>query len=117
MVFFLIGIYFAKLVGAGENQMLAGGAIIFFYGLVSAGMAFILALFIAYGVRHSTLIKLNKVLGAFFFLLICITAYKFVAREKKEDPAKDYPKKTTAPANKITALFTHITSERPVLRQ
>lgn len=99
IVFFFIGIYVAKIVGAGNNQMLAGGAIVFFYGLVSTGIAFILALFLAYTVEHPLLIKFNKGLGVLFFLLVCLTAYNFITREKKEDPQKDYPRKTSAPAS------------------
>lgn len=117
IVFFFIGLFFAKLVGAGINQMLAGGAIVLFYGLVSAGIAFTLALFVAIGVKHSTLIKFNKVLGVLFFVLACIIAYKVFTREKKEDPVKDYSKKTIAPASKEFSMVTYKASEKPVLHQ
>jgi len=111
IVFFFIGLYLAKLVGAGKGQMLAGGAIVLFYGLVSAGIAFTLALFVAHGVKHSTLIKFNKVLGVLFFLIVSITAYKVITREKKEDPVKDHPKKTSAPAQKEIAMVAYKASE------
>ena len=111
IVFFLTGLFFAKLVGAGKNQMLAGGAIVLFYGLVSAGIAFTIALFVAYTVKHNTLVLFNKVLGVIFIVLVSITAYKVVSREKKEDPVKDYPKKTTAPANNEISMVTYKASE------
>ena len=114
IVFFIIGLFLAKLVGAGKNQMLAGGAIVLFYGLVSAGITFFLALFIAYGVKHNLLVKFNKVLGVLFFLLVCITAYKVITREKKEDPVKNYPKKTTAPTNNEITMVAYKASEKPV---
>jgi len=117
IVFFFIGLFFAKLVGAGKNQMLAGGAIVLFYGLVFAGIAFTLALFVAYGVKHNTLIKFNKVLGVLFFVLACIIAYKVITREKKEDPVKDYPKKTTEPANNEISMVAYKASEKPVILQ
>ena len=101
VVFFIIGLYVAKLAGAGKNQMLAGGAIVLFYGLVSSGIAFLLALFVAHGVKHNSVIKFNKILAILFFLLVSITAYKVMAREKKEDPVKVYPKKTAAASQKF----------------
>ena len=107
IVFFFIGLFFAKLVGAGKEQMLAGGAIVLFYGLVSAGIAFSLALFVAYTVKHHRLIKFNKVLGVLFLVLILLTAYKVITREKKEDPVKDTPKKTTASINKVNTWIVY----------
>jgi len=117
IVFFFIGLYLAKLVGAGKGQMLAGGATVLFYGLVSSGIAFTLALFVAHGVNHNTLIKFNKVLGVLFFLIVSITAYKVITREKKEDPVKDHPKETTAPAQQEIAMVAHKASEKQVLQQ
>ncbi len=75
IVFFFVGLYIAKLLDVGKGQMLAGGAIVLFYGLVSAGLAFVLALFVAYAVKHSTLIKINKIIGILFFTLVCIITY------------------------------------------
>ena len=99
IIFFFVGIYIAKLVGAGKNQMLAAGAIVLFYGLISAGMAFILALLVAHKLKHNTLIKINKILGIVFFLLISLATYKFITHEDK-DSLKENPKKTTTPIYK-----------------
>lgn len=105
IVFFVVGLYVAKLVGAGKGQMLAGGAIVLFYGLVSSVIAFILALIVANNVNHKTIIAINKILGLVFFLLVCLITYKIITRDKKEDPVKELPKKTTAPAvNEISML-------------
>ncbi len=79
ILFFFIGLYVAKLVDAGKGQMLAGGAIVLFYGLISAGLAFVLALFVAYAVKHSTLVRMNKIFGVLFFILVCIIAYMFMS--------------------------------------
>lgn len=95
-VFFFLGIYTAKLTGAGKDQMLAGGAIVLFYGLASSAMALIMALFIAYRVSHSTIVKINKIVGILFFLLVILTAYNFITRDKKEIPRKNHPEKTNA---------------------
>ncbi len=117
IVFFFIGIYVAKLVGAGKNQMLAGGAIVLFYGVVVAGIAFILSLFIASKVKLSIVIKINKILGILFLLLVCFTAYKFITREKTEEPVKEYPKKTTAPAANEISMLNSMEYLNPTLRQ
>lgn len=99
IVFFFVGIYAAKLIGAGKNQMLAGGAIVFFYGVVSSIIAVIGALFVAHGVNHSTIIRINKILAIFFFLLVGLTSYMFITREKRENPVHENREKTTAPVN------------------
>ncbi|MGB4838353.1 MAG: hypothetical protein WBP08_05095 [Saprospiraceae bacterium] len=117
IVFFLLGIYVSKLVGADKNQMLAGGAIVLFYGLVSSGIAFILSLFIAYKVNQNTLINFNKALGVLFFLLVSITAYNYITREKKEDPATGYPNKTTSPVNNNITTIAYQAAENPDLSQ
>lgn len=80
ILFFFIGLYVAKLVDAGKGQMLAGGAIVLFYGLVSAGLAFVLALFVAFGVKHSTLIRINKIVGTLFFILVCVITYLLMSQ-------------------------------------
>jgi energy-coupling factor transporter transmembrane protein EcfT len=111
IVFFFVGLFFAKLVGAGKNQMLACGAIVLFYGLVSAGIAFTIALFITYTLKHHTLIKFNKVLGLLFIVLAFLIAYKVITREKKEEPVNNYPKKTSAPASLVYTENTRIAYE------
>lgn len=103
LVFFFVGMYVAKLVGAGKNQMLAGGAIVLFYGIASAGIAFILAIPLVYRVEHTTIVRINKILGILFFLLIFYTTYKLVTRTKEEAPVEEHSKKTTATVqNKIS---------------
>ena len=45
---FFCGLSVCALTGAAENQGLAGGAIVLFYGLIGSALALILAFFIAY---------------------------------------------------------------------
>ena len=99
IVFFFIGLYVASLVGAGKNQMLAGGAIVLFYGLVSAGLSFVLALIVAYRVTLRSVITINKILGVLFLVFIGLTAYKIMDQEKNKKPAQTYPNRTTAPVD------------------
>lgn len=98
LVFFAIGILYAGLTGAAEGQGLAGGAIVFFYGIISAFLAFIFSLFVVYKVEYRTIVIANRVLGILFFAFAVYSAYRIYTRERKETPVKEYPKKTTAPA-------------------
>ena len=43
--FFLAGFLYAALTGAGKGQGLAGGAIVLGYGVLSAGVAFVISIF------------------------------------------------------------------------
>lgn len=97
VVFFVVGLLIAKWTGAGKNQMLAGGAIVFFYGLVSTGIAFIVSLFLVYGADHRIIIGLNKILAVLFLIIASFAAYKAYTREKVDKPTVEYPKKASEP--------------------
>ena len=99
MVFFIGGLFVAKLTGAGKGQMLAGGAIVLFYGIVAAGLAFITALFVARSASHESVVKINKILGAVVIVLAIIIAYNLSTRQKKQDSNDPLPPKTTAPVD------------------
>ena len=107
VIFFLAGMYLAKLVGAAKSQGLAGGAIVLFYGLVSAVIAFIVALVMVYQVRHGTIVKANWVFGIIFLLLVSLLAYRIKTLDKNEEPVNDYPKKPTSPVPDNQSLFSY----------
>jgi len=113
IVFFIGGIYVAKLVGAGKNQMLAGGAIVLFYGIISAFLSFLLSIFFAYRIKHNTLVWLNKLLGILFFLMICLVAVPLITGKKKVQQEQEYQQKTTTPINKNIRLISWIDSNKP----
>lgn len=100
IVFFTAGFLFAVLTGAAENQGLAGGAIVLFYGVISAFFAFIISLFIAYNAKHKTVTLLNKILGIICIAIACYSIYNHVTGDKKEEtPIKEVkPLKPVAPA-------------------
>jgi hypothetical protein len=101
---FLIGLFIAKLVGAGKGQMLAGGAIVVFYGMVSSGIGLMLSFVVAYYLQTRILIRINIILGFVLIIFMSFGVYKFVNREQAQEPVKEYPKKTTVPANKLIAM-------------
>jgi len=99
LVFFIIGIIVAGLSGAAENQGLAGGAIVVFYGIVSALLAFVVSLFLAYRAKFQFVVLSNKIL---FILLLCLVIFftiNFYLRKDTEVPEQNLPTKTTLPVD------------------
>ncbi|MGB1309404.1 MAG: hypothetical protein ACPG6B_10870 [Oceanihabitans sp.] len=84
IVFFFIGIYVAKFMDAGKNQMLAGGAIVLGWGVLFAGIALIASIFIAYYLQLKKIIKLNWALLILLLILYGITHYNYLERKKEK---------------------------------
>lgn len=99
LVFFVVGMYVAGAVGAGKNQGLAGGAIVLGWGILFAGIAFLLSIVAAYKIPHKTIVTANWVLFVLLALGYGITHYRYATRKKKDkDPETELPKKVTTPA-------------------
>ena len=98
LVFFMVGMTIAGVSGVADGQGLAGGAILFFYGVITAIIAFILSLFIAHNAKIGTILKIDKILGIVFFLAACLFVYRAITINKNETPVKEIPTKITAPA-------------------
>ena len=99
LLFFLVGLFAAKLFGAGEGQMLAGGAIVLFWGLIFAVLAVVASAILVMYSSPKTIIKVNWVLLIIVVLLYGIGYYNFNKRVKNES-APESPTQTTAPAVK-----------------
>ncbi len=99
LVFFLLGMSLAGITSAVAGQGLAGGAILFFYGIVTAFLAFIVSIVIAYRVKLKTITLLNKMIAVIFFALVMFFSIKFFTREKEEVPTHQEPTKTTIPVD------------------
>lgn len=74
---FLLGILVAKLVGAGEGQMLAAGAIILSYGVIGAVIGFVLSIILGNNIQKSALVKLNI---ALVLLIIACFLYFYLTK-------------------------------------
>jgi len=100
VLFFFLGIIFAKISGAGKNQMLAGSAIVLGYGVVSGFLAFLAAIIAAQFLKNTTVVAFNKIGAGVLVLLWGYFAYRFKTRhpvgEKPVVPKPDRP--VTAPA-------------------
>ena len=116
LVFLIGGSIVAALTGAGKNQGLAGGAIVLFYGVISAFIALIISLFIAYKANDKTIVAINKTLGVICLIIVSYIVYKQITvDDKKENPVKEVkPHKPTAPA---AILFKTISYEEYELPQ
>ena len=87
IVFFFIGTFYVGISGAAKNQGLAGGAIVLWYGLNYAFFAFLASLFLAYHASPGTIVRVNKILGITFLVVISIFVYLFIQRKKaKAEP-------------------------------
>ncbi len=105
IVFFFVGLFFAALTGAGKGQGLAGGAIVFFYGIVAAGIALVVAIIAVRYLEASRVILFNKILGVLLLLFTVFSIYRFISMEKRPDkPENALPRKTTVPAVPAIAI-------------
>tara|TARA_R110000850_G_scaffold150497_1_gene273193 strand:- start:91835 stop:92827 length:993 start_codon:yes stop_codon:yes gene_type:complete len=109
LVFFLLGLFYAGLTGAGKNQGLAGGAIVLGWGVLFGGIAFITSFFITYKVEHKKIVIGNWVLFILLLIGYGITHYRFLQKQKlretKEPPAKERPVSPTHTTDQ-TAMLT-----------
>ncbi len=101
IVFFLLGLIYADLTGAGDNQGLAAAAIVLGYGAISAFAAFVISLFIAYRAEVRTIVVLNKILGVVAAGLIGYFVWNYYTNiypKRKKSPTEiNEGKKTVKP--------------------
>jgi hypothetical protein len=102
LVFFVAGVYFAGLTGAGKNQGLAGGAIVLGWGVLFGGIAFFASFFIVHYAPQKVIVRLNYVLLLLVVMAYGITHYRFIQKQKRktqqEDKLEQPVRKPTAPA-------------------
>jgi len=76
LVFFFLGMVFAGITDAGKGQGLAGGAIVLSYGVISAGLAFLVSIFSATSLSSGTVVRLNKILLLVFAVMLLAFVYR-----------------------------------------
>ncbi len=78
---FFIGLAVAVFTEAGKGQMLAGGAILFFYGLVGSAIALGVILCLIYKTSRAVIIGINL-----FFLvsILCASLYLWQKKEQRD---------------------------------
>jgi hypothetical protein len=83
LVFFVVGAMIAGVAGAGKNQGLAGGAIVFGYGILSAGLSLIAGLLFAYLAERKYVVLVNKILFLLLLICGCLVAYRIYTKQQQ----------------------------------
>ena len=107
IAFFFVGISYAGLVEAGKNQGLAGGAIVFGYGIMAAVIGLVIALFVAYRTNRKTIFWLNIILTVGIVVFYVFYHIKFLERQKVKALEKqniEQPTQPTEPTSKTSAV-------------
>lgn len=73
--FFFLGIAYAVITEAGKNQGLAGGAIVFMYGVYAAFFAWLVSIVTVYMASPKIIVLLNKILGGLTLALVLLLVY------------------------------------------
>lgn len=119
--FFVIGVLFAKLIDAGKGAMLAAGAIVLGYGVLFAGIAFILSFVFTYRAKHRYI-----VIGNIIFTLFLLGSYGYFhleykkkQKEQSEEQQEQIPTQPTAPAEngQLLAMNTKMLQPSPTSDQ
>lgn len=89
---FFIGIQFANLIEAGKGQMLAGGAIVLFYGIIGAFIGLILSVFLSiyYKKKPRIIIQSNKVMTLLILIFIAFFWIKYQIKQSQVDDSIGY---------------------------
>jgi len=85
IIFFFFGMYLAKFTGAAKGQGLAGGAIVFGWGVMFGGIAFIASFFIVRYVLHKWVVRLNWLLLIIVAVSYGLIHYNYLEREKAKE--------------------------------
>jgi len=93
----IAGIIISGLLGTGDGQGLAAGAIVIGYGFIIGLACTVLAILILSRLKPALIVKLNIIFAIILLLAVSILTYRFINREKKEEP-KDLIRKPTQPA-------------------
>jgi len=98
VVFWVVGMIVSGLIGAGDNQGLAGGAIIVGYGFIAGCAGVILALVLLNTLKRDIIVKLNIGFSVVLVILAGILTYRFLNQknEHKQDKQIPVPTKPTA---------------------
>jgi hypothetical protein len=87
VLFFIIGAAFTGITGAAKNQGLAGGAIVLMYGLISAFITLLAAIYLVSISNPNRIVFFNKILGVIAIASIAILQYRFKERQKLKEEA------------------------------
>jgi len=86
-IFFILGLIFAGISGAGKDQGLAGGAIVLGYGVMTGFIAFLLSIFVARFFKEAQIVLSNKIFAGVFVILFLMLTYRYYTQHSNlEEP-------------------------------
>mgnify|MGYP000173900014 CR=1 FL=1 len=97
IAFFFLGLIYAGITEAGKGQMLAGGAIVFGYGVIGAFIGLCLALVLAYNLKRHWIIKINILLTLIIAASFAYFTIKYQKRQKEKEQQKIEQQKVKKP--------------------
>jgi uncharacterized membrane protein len=89
----VLGMIISALLGMGDSQGLAGGAIILFHGLIAGIISLFVSFFLSKHLDSKTIKKVNNYLLLLFALFLMIFAYRILTLQ--EDIPKNSDHKPT----------------------
>lgn len=108
IAFFFLGLVYAGITEAGKGQMLAGGAIVFFHGLVGAFIGLCLSLFTAFKAKRGLIFKINGLLALIIVASFAYFTLKYQNRQQEKlennPPKKEQPKAQEATSTAEEAI-------------
>ncbi len=117
LVFFFVGVYAVRLLGAADNQGLAGGAIVLVWGLLFSGVAFISSFFIVRAIAIKKIVKLNLLLFIILVASIVITYLNYQARQAlKDNPEENQEQPERKPVTPTAMLLTKSNFENTIAK-
>jgi len=81
IVCFILGMIVAGVTGAGEGQGLAGGAIVFMYGIMIGILAIIVSVVAVHFLKETRVVLINKVLAVVSIILVVLVFYRYQTRK------------------------------------
>lgn len=98
IAFFFLGVVYAGIIDAGKGQMLAGGAIVFGYGVIGAFIGLFASLLTAFKAQRHIIIKINGLLALIIVTSFIYFTLKYQKRQRvKLDSAPSNREQPTIP--------------------
>lgn len=92
IAFFFLGLVYAGISEAGKGQMLAGGAIVFGYGVIGALIGLILSIIAAFKAKRHAIIKVNVLLA--LIIVASFAYFRIKYKQRQEEKQKNQKPET-----------------------
>ncbi len=111
VIVFIVGVFLAKALGAGEGQGLAAAAIVLGYGVMAGILALIFAIFTLSFMAQNKVILVNKILALVLAGLIIMGVLRLKSRQNQTDVSSRTPLMPTVPLVKTAIAHSSVDAE------